>query len=165
MGQEFPKKFFERKELERDERPRASGPARPVERIGTDSNMISAFDAEFATPPGVTPRLLKSICKLRKERQDFVPAKLLADPAWDILLQLYAAHVEQHRISISRLTERTGLAGTTTLRWLGNLTSAGMVSRSDDPTDSRRVFVSLTPAGILAMNRYFARTGTWTIFL
>ena len=160
MGQAFPLRAFED-----GDRPRGEGPVQAGERTGPDTHGINVSAGDLATPPGVTPRLLKSICKLRKERQDFVPARLLADPAWDILLQLYAAHVEQHRISISRLTERTGLAGTTTLRWLGNLVSEDLVSRTDDPTDSRRVFVSLTPAGILAMNRYFARTGAWTIFL
>jgi hypothetical protein len=117
------------------------------------------------TPPGLSPQLIRMICDLRRTRQDFFPANLSGDAAWDILLQLYAAHLDQHRVSISELTRRTSIAATTVLRWLGALTEEGLVSRSGDPNDSRRVFVALAPPGATAMNRYFTTSGTRGIFI
>jgi len=148
-----------------DEGRRVAGSAPVGEAPRSPPTARDACEADLAIPPGVTPRLVKVICKLRREREEFVPARLLADPAWEILLQLYAAHVEQQRVSISNLAAMTGLPGTTALRWLGTLESEGLVGRSGDPLDSRRVFVGLAPAGVRAMNRYFARTGSWTVFL
>jgi len=63
------------------------------------------------------------------------------------------------------VTAMTGVSGTTILRWLTKLAEADLVTRSADRTDGRRVFVSLSPNGILAMNRYFAHTGAWTTFV
>jgi DNA-binding MarR family transcriptional regulator len=105
------------------------------------------------------------ICSVRKDRQEHFPGQLGADSTWDVLLELYASQIGQYRLNISRLTARTGAPGTTVLRALSLLSAAGYLSRSADPTDRRRVFVALSPAGLSAMNRYFLKTGTRAVFL
>lgn len=114
---------------------------------------------------GVSARLVHAICELRRSRHQFFPGKLLGDGVWDVLLRLYAAHLDQHRLSISRLTRETGIAATTLLRWLGALEQSGLVERRDDPNDYRRVFVELSEPGAEAMNRFFEASGTRAIFI
>ena len=107
----------------------------------------------FAKPPA---RLVYDICELRRRRGDFLPAKLLGEPVWDVLLELYAAQLDQQRMSITRVTRRSGIPATTVLRCIGTLVQAGLVERSDDPIDGRRVFVALSRAGLEAMDGVFA---------
>jgi DNA-binding MarR family transcriptional regulator len=116
-------------------------------------------------PQNVSGRLVHAICELRRSRHAFFPGKLLGDGMWDVLLRLYAAHLDQHRLSISRLTRETGIAATTVLRWLASLDQAGLIERTDDPNDYRRVFVELSDEGADAMNRFFAASGTRAIFI
>ena len=119
-----------------------------------------------ATPqPPMTSRLIHMLCETRRERSKFLPAKLLGEPGWDILLHLYAAHLDGKRVSITRLTRYSGIAATTVLRWLKILGDEGLLQRSEDPFDMRRVFVSLTRSGEEALGRYFADTGTRAIIL
>ena len=84
----------------------------------------------------------------------FDPA-LFADPAWDILLELYAAHLGQQRVTITNLCLAVEAPATTALRWLTVLERRDMVLRTPDPTDRRRVFVALAPDAFVAMNRFF----------
>src|SRR3954451_9357535 len=46
---------------------------------------------------------VRSILKARRMRARFFEAELFADPAWDVLLELYAAQIGQYRISVSSL--------------------------------------------------------------
>ena len=103
--------------------------------------------------------MVNAICELRRSRQASFPGTLLGDPTWDMLLQLYAAHLDMLRMSITRLTHSTALPATTVLRRLGLLEKGGLVVRAGDPFDARRVFVTLSPAGIEAMDRCFAKSG------
>ena len=123
------------------------------------TNVVRAF----AQP--VNARLVYTICEARQERGKFLPAKLFGEPAWDILLELYAAELDQQRMSITRLTRRSGIPATTVLRFLGSLGEAGLVKRTNDPTDERRVYVSLSPQGLQAMNGFFAASGGRAAFL
>jgi DNA-binding MarR family transcriptional regulator len=80
---------------------------------------------------------------------------MFSDPAWDILLELYIAEWEQRRLSITALSDRSGVAGTTVLRWLELFEREGLISKRCDPLDRRRVYVSLSALGIRAMQAYF----------
>lgn len=121
-------------------------------------------DFDFA-PPGISARLVQAVAELRRERETVLPGNLVADPAWDLLLQLYAAHLEQYRVSISSLSKMSRVPLTTTVRVLRSLADAGLVDRRGDPTDSRRIFVSLSPSGVSKMNRYFLTAGARTAFV
>jgi DNA-binding MarR family transcriptional regulator len=49
---------------------------------------------------------------------------------------------------------------TTALRWIGQLTGAGLFERIEDHSDRRRAFIALTDRAADAMARYFAELGT-----
>jgi DNA-binding MarR family transcriptional regulator len=91
----------------------------------------------------------------RQQRGRFFNPKLFADPAWDMLLELYAASLTERRLTVSRLAERSGVPLTTALRWITTLEMEQLVDREDDRFDKRRMFLSLTPKGQKAMSAYF----------
>jgi hypothetical protein len=110
-------------------------------------------------PPLPDPRLVRRIIRQRQLRGRFFDAELFADPAWDILLDLTAARVEHTRVSVTSLCIASGVPPTTALRWIGQLTEAGLLARVEDETDRRRAFIGLTDAAADAMARYFADIG------
>ena len=92
----------------------------------------------------------------RADRTKFLPAYLFADPAWDMLLDLYYSDLMQRRITISSLCIASNVPATTALRWIKVLQADGLVSRQADHLDGRRHFVALTDAGMTAMKGIFS---------
>lgn len=83
-------------------------------------------------------------------------AELFGDPAWDILLDLYAAHARGQLISISSATIAAAVPPTTALRYIEALQRHGLVERQPDPDDRRRWYLIPTGAAIAAMEAWFA---------
>lgn len=81
---------------------------------------------------------------------------LFADPAWDILLDLYAAHARGHRISIGSATIAAAVPPTTALRYIDALQKHGLIARQADPRDKRRFYLVPTETAIQAMDLWFA---------
>lgn len=106
------------------------------------------------------PRLLRRIIRQRQLRARFFDGDLFADPAWDMLLDLTAARAEHKRVSVTSLCIASGVPPTTALRWINQLSEAGLLQRSEDDTDRRRAFLSLTDRAADAMTRYFAELGS-----
>jgi DNA-binding MarR family transcriptional regulator len=88
-------------------------------------------------------------------RARFFDGDLFADPAWDMLLDLTAARVEHVRVSVTSLCIASGVPPTTALRWISQMTDAGLLERIEDETDRRRAFIQLTDKAVEAMSRYF----------
>jgi DNA-binding MarR family transcriptional regulator len=66
--------------------------------------------------------------------------------AWyDVLLELHAA--PEHRLRMGELADVVVLSRTRVSRLVDELTRAGLVSRSSDPTDRRSAHALLTPLG------------------
>lgn len=107
-------------------------------------------------PPLPDPRLVRRIIRQRQLRARFFDTDLFADPAWDILLDLTAARAEHVRVSVTSLCIASGVPPTTALRWIGQMTEAGLLTRVEDETDRRRAFITLTEKAADGMARYFA---------
>jgi hypothetical protein len=105
------------------------------------------------------PRLVRKILAQRQLRAKFFDAELFGDPAWDILLDLTAARAEHVRVSVTSLCIASGVPPTTALRWIGQMTQAGLLERVEDDADRRRAFIGLTDGAADAMARYFAELG------
>ncbi len=103
----------------------------------------------------ITEEYVRAVLKLRRSRDRFFEAELFADPAWDILLELYAAALGQRRISVSSLCVGAAVPATTALRWIKALEDKGIIRRAADPMDGRRVFVSLSNEAIIAVGNFF----------
>ena len=107
------------------------------------------------TNQAVGERYIRNLLKMRRNRDRFFRSDLFADPAWDILLELYAAALGQYRMSVSALCTGAAVPATTALRWIKQLEDEGLIGRRADPTDGRRHFLELSGKGVDAMNAYF----------
>ncbi|RIV85267.1 MarR family transcriptional regulator [Aurantiacibacter xanthus] len=115
--------------------------------------------ARATRPPLPDPRLVRGIIQQRQLRARFFDGDLFADPAWDMLLDLTAARAEHVRVSVTSLCIASGVPPTTALRWISQMTEAGLLERIEDETDRRRAFIQLTEKSSDAMARYFHELG------
>ncbi|WP_232476363.1 winged helix DNA-binding protein [Flavisphingomonas formosensis] len=90
----------------------------------------------------------------RRRRNSWLDATLFSEPAWDMLLDLYASAEEGRALSISDVGIAACVPPTTSLRWLGQMEKLGLVRRSSDMHDRRRVWVELTEQGRAAITGY-----------
>jgi DNA-binding MarR family transcriptional regulator len=99
--------------------------------------------------------LVRRAQQARKLRSTFFGSDLFTDPAWDILLELYAAELGQQRVTVTDVGVAADVPATTALRWLRKLEQDGLVERTNDRFDGRRVWLTLSTKGSSAMRRYF----------
>lgn len=130
--------------------------ARPDFRM-SDQSALPAFGSPAPSSPSLPdPRMIRQIISNRQGRARFFDANLFADPAWDMLLDLAAAHGEGQKVSVSSLCIAAGVPATTALRWLMQMVETGVFCRVADPADRRRVFIELSESALAAMAGYFA---------
>lgn len=147
--------------------------ARTLARIAEsdgDQNIVSDKPISFrAAPPGAflplveqqpepiahSAEAIRDIIKLRRLRNSYFDAELFADPAWDILLDLWAASLEKKNVSVSSLCIAAAVPATTALRWVTAMTDSGLLVRHHDPKDARRVFITLSDEAKRSMEQYF----------
>lgn len=123
-------------------------------------SMAGGWQAQDETPDdGPSAAEIRKLINARRARDRFFDRELFADPAWDMLLDLYAAHLERVRVSVSSLCIAAAVPPTTALRWITTLREAGLFERQEDPFDKRRAFVALSEKARSAMRRYFVATG------
>jgi DNA-binding MarR family transcriptional regulator len=117
----------------------------------------SGTETASATPQSTLASRIHRILKLRASRTAIFSDGLFADPAWDMLLDLYIAHLEGRLEAVSSICVASGVPSTTAIRWIKLLEHQGWVCRSPDPTDGRRCFLALTGKAQAAMERFFAQ--------
>jgi len=103
----------------------------------------------------VTARDVREVIRARRLRDQFFERGMFEDPAWDMLLDLFAAELEQTQVSVSSLCIAAAVAPTTALRWIAKMTDAGVFVRHADPFDKRRAFMALSPKAHEGMRDYF----------
>lgn len=91
----------------------------------------------------------------RQARNRVLDSSLFADPAWDMLLDLYICHAQDKPETISDACVASGVPATTALRWISILESRNLVVRTRDPKDRRRTFLNLTTEGLRKMEDAF----------
>ena len=105
-------------------------------------------------PVEVDASFVRGIIRARRLRDQFFRGELFADPAFDTLLDLYAARLEGRRVAVSSLCIAASVPATTALRWIRALTEKGLFVRTADPHDGRRVYIGLSEDAARAMGRY-----------
>lgn len=107
-------------------------------------------------PPMTAVERAQALYELRRARALFFgsDADLFAEPAWDMLLDLFIARGRGHNLSISDTCVGAEVPPTTGLRWIGLLETRGLVERVRDSHDGRRCFLRLTPSGYETMRLY-----------
>ena len=124
-------------------------------------NLLTAGDARWfaASDPERYPNEIyafraKQILRDRRAREHLFPSDLFADPAWDIMLDLFAARIEQKAISVSSACIASAAPPTTALRYIRRLVNAGIIDEIPDKADRRRVYVRLTEQAFENMQRW-----------
>ena len=100
-------------------------------------------------------KLVRRLIRKRRQRDQHFPSDLFADPAWDMMLDLYAAHYERREISVSSLCIAAAVPATTALRWIKTMVEDGRFVRVADPEDGRRIIVSLADDTRCRLDEYF----------
>lgn len=127
----------------------------PSDYIGMPSLEPIGSADKSADAASVDAAQVRDLLRARRLRDDFLPADLFADPAWDMLLDLLAARLEHECVSVSSLCIASAVPPTTALRWIRTLTEKGFVDRQADPHDGRRVFIALADHTAEALIRWF----------
>lgn len=119
---------------------------------------VSECERCNASPSGVSTPSLKAkaraILQQRRSRAQHFSPSMFSEPAWDMLLVLFASEDSERRLTITTLVELSGAPSTTALRWLTYLEQAKLVARQPSSLDRRIAFVSITPLGTDQMNAY-----------
>jgi len=131
--------------------------ANTLARLSTHSDQFDGNEEtrQAGPVPEVDPGLIASVMRARRLRANFFEPELFADPAWDMLLELFHCELTHRRVPVSNLCSSAGVPATTALRWLKTMVDKGLVVRRDDPLDGRRVYVELQPHASEALKRYF----------
>lgn len=90
----------------------------------------------------------------RRRRDARFGGRLFADPAWDMLLDLFVHHHRGKLVSAHSLCIAAAVPQTTALRWIGKLRAAGMVTRVRSRHDQRVVHILLTDRALDLMTAY-----------
>lgn len=97
---------------------------------------------------------VRLILSQRRRRDELFGADHFGDPAWNILLDLYGAHLKRRKVPVSALCMASEVPPTTALRWISALVDAGLIIRRPDRADRRRIHVELAPSAIPRMSTY-----------
>jgi len=121
---------------------------------------LSALAANLESPERDACRrarvqLARDQIRGRRYRDQLFSPDYFADPAWDMMLDLYAAHYEGQLVSVSSLCIAASVPSTTALRWIRTMSDAGFLERSRDDTDGRRVFIHLSEDALRKLDQYF----------
>ncbi|HEY0147740.1 MAG TPA: MarR family winged helix-turn-helix transcriptional regulator [Allosphingosinicella sp.] len=98
--------------------------------------------------------LVRAMIRARRLRDQFFRSELFADPAWDMLLDLFAARLEKRKVAVSSLCIAAAVPPTTALRWIKSLSDQGLLVRLADAEDGRRVFIELSDQTAAALENY-----------
>jgi hypothetical protein len=104
----------------------------------------------------VSAATVEAIIRRRALRATHIPGDLLAEAAWDMLLELMHAELSERRVTASILCKAAGVSTAVGRRWIDVLLSKGLCTRTagaDDPDES---FVQLSYEGGKAMRGYFS---------
>lgn len=132
-----------------------------ADRIGHVRIELDAIHQELRNPqPGCANlRQVRAYLSARAKAREAFGEHMFSDPAWDILVHLYAHHLAQRRSTISGLCGMAGVPLATGLRWIKQLEQAGHVERAADPLDARKQRIDLTSSGRDTLQAYFDALG------
>jgi hypothetical protein len=106
----------------------------------------------------------REVCRQLIAERKLVGARLGFDlcpaPAWDMLLDLYLAHQEGRKTNLWSLCMAAHIPTSSAHRKITELTRKGLLTRSADGEDGRRVSVGLTAQCLLQLDSFIDQIST-----
>ena len=99
---------------------------------------------------------IRRVLAARRIRERQLGQDLFADPAWDLLLEAFAAELGQEHTSVSQLCLATNVPQSVAIRWIDKLAQDGWFNRPQ-PSDEQQI--ELTSEGSVKLRRYFEAVG------
>lgn len=118
---------------------RPNDPAADTNRSSDTARLAAIAQAEYAS---------------RRRRDQMFRADVFAEPAWDMLLDLYIQRHKARAVSVHSLCIAAAVPTTTALRWIGKLDTAGLLLRRPSLNDNRVIHVSLSDDAVAVMEDY-----------
>ena len=132
--------------------------ATTLARLSTEAGVATSDEQHNAAADAkIVASDVGAFIRARRLRSRFFEDELFADPAWDMMLELFHAELSQRRVAVSSLCIAAAVPATTALRWLKLMTNKGLFVRRDDPFDGRRIYVELAPDVSRTLRAYFAK--------
>lgn len=129
------------------------GKIRYGERLATaDEDQVRTLFSAARPAVELTEDHIVSLIMARRGREAIFGRHLFSDPAWDILLELYAAHLGDRAVFLAELATAIGTPRPTTKRWASALEAQGLV-RCDGTDRPDRLRISLTTDGASRMKQ------------
>ena len=111
-----------------------------------------------APPPEfIDEAKIRQILVVRRIRDQQLGRSLFLDPAWDILLEAFAAKLGNKPISAVELSQSSSVGDSTGRRWIKALEQHGWLYRSEGDDPARQV--ELTADGLARLRRFFNLVG------
>lgn len=121
---------------------------------GRVAQVTEQAPAENAPDEAALVEHAETVLSERRLRRQFLPGELFHEPAWDMLLALFVSRDERLPMNIKALVSMSDAPVTTSQRWIEHLHKLRLIDRVIDPTDRRRVEISLSQTGDQAMKAY-----------
>lgn len=106
--------------------------------------MPALSDDELADPQ-VLVSAAAEFRAMRRARNRFLPSVLVGEPAWDMLLELFCKYPGD--LTVSSLSDDSGVHPATGLRWIAALEAQGLVQRTRNSDDHHQLRVTLSASG------------------
>lgn len=132
---------------------RHSPPSPPLRRSAPPITGESPEVTQLADPHHREKQILE-IIQARAARIPFLNADIFHDPAWDMLLALFAAKLGHRSITAGSLGLIARIPPSTAFRYVKTLEQAGLVLAGPDEYDEQ-ASVQLSRKGVGAMESYF----------
>ncbi len=97
-----------------------------------------------ATAPALAA-CIRDLLKREARRRGIGGGDVFGDPAWEMLLDLMLANIQDRRVSVSSACIASGAPMSTALRLVGRLVDEGVLHKIPDATDRRRHFLVINP--------------------
>lgn len=115
------------------------------------------FSTTQSEPVTLTEDHVMSVLLVRRARDQLLADNLFSDPAWDILLELFAAHLGGRKMAASDLAVAIEVPCSTTSRWVATLEQRGLV---DSLICEEVRQLALSDEGVSRMERLAGRWAT-----
>jgi hypothetical protein len=155
------KQKYQRGSYKRVARIGEPGGDRSVDQL---AERIAEIEARLVVPPDLAAgfefsddalaTVAARVYRARRRRERHFDAAIFADPAWDMLLDLFIAKARGKAVRTSSLCLAGAVPVATGLRWIAELERRELIERHHSPGDRRVRLIALTDQGYRVMRRY-----------